>query len=66
MVASYCRITDKLRPRPPGLSGIENGAPISAACVARGAYMLADPLDEANLFGRLAEERPDVFREDVS
>jgi hypothetical protein len=61
MVASHCRITDKLRPRPPSLSGIENGAPISAAGVARGAYMFADPLDEANLFGRLAEERPESF-----
>jgi hypothetical protein len=31
LVASHCRITDILRPRPPSLSGIENGAPISCA-----------------------------------
>ena len=29
-IASHRRISDKLRPRPPSLSGIQNGAPISA------------------------------------
>jgi hypothetical protein len=32
-VASHGRITDKIRPRPPSLSGIENGAPISASLI---------------------------------
>ena len=44
IIASHCRITDKLRLRPPSLSGIENGAPIflyhikhfySASCAAQ-------------------------------
>ena len=43
MVASYCRITDKLRPRPPSLSGIENGAPISSLlfCIADTQFVMA-------------------------
>ena len=48
---------------PPSLSGIENAARISAAGVSRGAYTLADPLDEADLFGRLTEEGLDVLRD---